>query len=88
MFGDKAKLVAKVFKLKKAVERLSVAVEENGVAVEVAGFMAMGEPKIKSLVVDGVENKVLTDALNKALKKAAKMSMSKMREMGGGEGLM
>ena len=88
MFGDKAKLVAKVFKLKKEVERLSVEVDENGVAVEVGGFMAMGEPKIKSLLVNGVENKLLTEALNKALKKAAKTSMNKMKEMGGGEGLM
>ena len=87
MIGDKAKMVAKVFKLKKEVERLSVGVNEDGVEVEVGGFMAMGEPKIKLLVIDGVENKTLTKAINKALKKAAKMSMNKMKETGG-EGLM
>ena len=86
MIGDKAKLMAKVFKLKKEVERLSVGVDENGIEVQVGGFMAMGEPKIKSLVIDGVENKLLLGAINKALKKAAKVSMSKMKE--NGEGLM
>ncbi|MBU3935544.1 hypothetical protein KJ909_02625 [Patescibacteria group bacterium] len=86
MIGDKAKLMAKVFKLKKEVERLSAGVEENGIEVEVGGFMAMGEPKIKTLKVDGVENKILTEAINKALKKAAKASMMKMKE--NGEGLM
>ena len=82
MIGDKAKLMAKVFKMKKEVERLSVEVEENGVEVEAGGFMAMGEPKIKSLVVNGVENKMLTEAINKALKKAAKLSMTRMKELG------
>ena len=78
--------MAKVFKLKKEVERLSIEVEEDGIEVEVGGFMAMGEPKIKILTVNGVENKVLVDVINKALKKAAKASMSKMKE--NGEGLM
>ena len=87
MIGDKAKMIAKVFKMKKEVERLSIEIDEDGVEVEVGGFMAMGEPKIKSLVIDGVENNILTKALNKALKKAAKASMGKMKEMGG-EGLM
>ena len=84
MIGDKAKLMAKVFKLKKEVERLSAGVEENGIEVEVGGFMAMGEPRIKKLKVDGVENKILTEAINKALKKAAKASMMKMKENGEG----
>ena len=87
MIGDKAKLMAKVFKLKREVERLSAEVDENGIEIEVGGFMAMGEPKIKNLVIDGVENKMLTETINKALKKAAKLSMTKMKELGG-EGLV
>ena len=87
MIGDKAKLMAKVFKLKKEIERLSTEVDENGIEVEVGGFMTMGEPKVKKLVVAGVENKMLLEAVNKALKKAAKMSMVKMKELGG-EGLV
>ncbi len=87
MIGDKAKLMARVFKLKREVERLSAEVDENGIEVEVGGFMAMGEPKIKNLVIDGAENKMLTETINKALKKAAKLSMTKMKELGG-EGLV
>ncbi len=88
MIGDKAKMIAKVYKMKREVERLSTEVSQDGVEVVVAGFMAMGDPKIKSLVVDGVENKILWGALKRAWKKAAKASMMKMRNMGGGEGLM
>jgi hypothetical protein len=79
---DKAKAVMQVMKLKKDIESVSYDHEENGVVVNVAGFMAMGEPKIKSLSVNGVENKVLTEAINKALKKAAEGSMKKMKENG------
>jgi hypothetical protein len=79
---DKAKAVMQVMKLKKDIESISYGLEENGIVIDVAGFMAMGEPKIKSLVVNGVENKALTEALNKALKKAAEGSMKKMKENG------
>jgi len=69
-----------VMKLKREIEGVDYGHEENGIAVNVAGFMAMGEPKIKSLVVNGVENKALTEVVNKALKKAAEGSMKKMKE--------
>jgi DNA-binding protein YbaB len=77
---DKTKAIMQVMKLKKDIENISYDYEENGIAVNVSGFMAMGEPKIKSLVVNGVENKALTEAVNKALKKAAEGSMKKMKE--------
>ena len=77
---DKAKAVMQVMKLKKDIESVSYDFEENGVVVNVAGFMAMGEPKIKSLLVNGVENRALLEAINKALKRAAEGSMKKMKE--------
>jgi sulfopyruvate decarboxylase TPP-binding subunit len=79
---DKAKAVMQIMKLKKEIESVSYGHEENGISVDVGGFMAMGEPKIKSLVVNGVENKALIEALNKALKKAAEGSMKKMKDNG------
>jgi len=88
MFGDKAKMLAKVFRLKKEVEKLATRIEDKGIEVEVAGFMAMGEPRIKSLMINGEENKILLEIINKALKKAAKSSMMKMKEFGGSQGLM
>lgn len=79
---DKTKAIMQVMKLKKEIESVSYGLEENGIAIDVGGFMAMGEPKIKKLVVNGVENKALTEALNKALKKATEGSMKKMKENG------
>ena len=77
---DKTKAIMQVMKLKKDIESVSYDFEENGVVVNVAGFMAMGEPKIKSLLVNGVENRALLEAINKALKRAAEGSMKKMKE--------
>ena len=79
---DKAKVLMQVTKLKKEIEGLSVAMDEQGVEVEVGGFMTMGEPKIKKLVVGGVEDKRLVEVLNRALKKAAEASMNRMKEKG------
>ena len=79
---DKTKAIMQVMKLKKEIEGVNYEHEENGIVLNVAGFMAMGEPKIKSLMVNGVENKALVEAINKALKKAAEGSMKKMKENG------
>ena len=77
---DKTKAIMQVMKLKKEIENVSYDFEENGITVNVGGFMAMGEPKIKSLLVNGVENKALIEAVNKALKRADEGSMKKMKE--------
>lgn len=79
---DKAKMVAKAMKLKKAVESETAYVEEDGVAVEVSG-----DQKIKKLLIDGEENKRVVEVINKAMKKAQKAAAERMREMGGLDGL-
>lgn len=79
---DKAKAVMQVMKLKKEVENGVYEHEENGIKLSVGGFMAMGEPKIKMLSVNGIENRALLEAINKALKKAAEGSMKKMKDSG------
>lgn len=75
---DKAKMMAQALKLKKAVEELVIEVEENGIHVKVSG-----DQKIKYLSVNGEENKVLIDVINKAMKKAQETAAKKMREVGG-----
>lgn len=80
---DKAKMMAQAFKLKKAVEAETIEVDENGVKI-----VASGDQKIKFLSVNGVENKILVDTINKALKKSQEAAARKMKEMGGLEGLM
>lgn len=79
---DKAKMLAQAFKLKKAVEAEVVTVEENGIIVEVSG-----DQKVKKLVVNGGENKMLVEIINKALKKSQEAAAKKMKDMGGLEGL-
>ncbi|HCU54908.1 hypothetical protein A2574_00335 [Candidatus Shapirobacteria bacterium RIFOXYD1_FULL_38_32] len=82
---DKAKAGLQFMKIKKAVESESVEVEDSGVRVIISGFVGMGisEPKVKLLSVNGVENKVLLDTLNKALKKSLEVSAKKLKDMSG-----
>lgn len=80
---DKAKMMAQAFKLKKAVEAEVIEIDENGIKISVSG-----DQKIKTLSVNGMENKILVDTINKALKKSQEAAARKMKEMGGLEGLM
>ena len=79
---DKAKMMAQAFKLKKAIEAMETEVEENGIKVTVSG-----DQKIKKLVINGVENRMLVEMINKVLKKSQEAAAKKMKEMGGLEGL-
>ena len=79
---DKAKMLAQAYKLKKAIEAESFEIEESGVKVIVTG-----DQKIKFLSVNGMENKVLVDTINKAMKKSQEMAAKRMKDMGGLEGL-
>lgn len=80
---DKAKMMAQAFKLKKAVEAETVEIDENGIKI-----IASGDQKIKFLSINGIENKILVDTINKALKKSQEAAARRMKEMGGLEGLM
>jgi nucleoid-associated protein EbfC len=79
---DKTKMLAQAYKLKKAIEAESVDVEENGIKVTVTG-----DQKVKFLSVNGLENKILVETINKALKKSQEMAAKRMKDMGGLEGL-
>lgn len=79
---DKAKMVSQALKLKKAIESEVLEIEESGIKIKVSG-----DQKIKFLSVNGVENKILLDTINKALKKSQEMAAKRMKDMGGLEGL-
>jgi len=79
---DKAKMLAQAYKLKKAIESETIEVEESGIKVVVSG-----DQKIKSLSINGGENKILIDTINKAVKKSQEMAAKRMKDMGGLEGL-
>jgi len=80
---DKAKLMAQAFKLKKALESELTEMDENGISIKVTG-----DQKIKFLSVNGEENKVLVEVINKAMKKSQENAAKKMQDLGGLEGLM
>lgn len=79
---DKAKMLAKAFKLKKAVEEEMIELGENGIVIKVSG-----DQKIKYLSVNGMENKMLLEVINKAMKKSQEVAAKKMKDMGGLDGL-
>lgn len=79
---DKAKMLAQAFKLKKAVEDEVIELEENGIKVKVSG-----DQKVKFLSINGMENKMLVEVINKAMKKSQEAAAKKMKDMGGLEGL-
>ncbi len=80
---DKAKMLAQAYKIKKAVEAEEVEIEENGVRIKVSG-----DQRVRYLSVGGVENKLLVETINKALKKSQEVAARRMRDMGGLEGLI
>ena len=79
---DKAKMLAQAYKLKKAIESETIEVEEAGIKVTVSG-----DQKIKFLSVNGIENKILVETINKAMKKSQELAAKRMKDMGGLEGL-
>jgi hypothetical protein len=79
---DKAKLMTKALKLKKALESELTELEENGVLIKVSG-----DQKVKYLSINGAENKVLVEVINKAMKKSQESAAKKMQDMGGLDGL-
>lgn len=79
---DKAKMLAQAFKLKKAVGSEVVEIEEGGIKISVSG-----DQKVRYLSINGVENKLLMDTINKVLKKSQEAAARKMKDMGGLEGL-
>ena len=79
---DKAKLIAKAFKLKRAIESETTELEENGIKISVSG-----DQKIKFLSINGTENRLLVETINKVMKKSQEGAARKMKEMGGLDGL-
>jgi hypothetical protein len=75
---DKAKMLSKALKIKKVIEAEVSVEEREGIRVEIRG-----DQKIKSVKVDGVEQKKLVDVMNRAMKKSQKLVAKKMQEMGG-----
>ena len=79
---DKAKLLAKAFKIKRMIESETTEIEESGIKIIVSG-----DQRVKFLSVNGDENRILLEVINKAMKKSQENAARKMKESGGLEGL-
>ncbi len=75
--------MAQAFKIKRALESEVTEMEENGIIIKVTG-----DQKIKYLSVNGAENKILVEMINKAMKKSQENAAKKMQDLGGLDGLM
>jgi len=75
-------MMANAYKLKQAIEAEVIEVEENGIKIIIGGDL-----KIKGVSQNNVENNVLKDAVNNAIRKAQELQVLKMKEMGEMEGL-
>jgi DNA-binding protein YbaB len=77
---DKAKMISQAYKLKKAIESETIEIEESGIKVIVSG-----DQKLKYLSINGIENRILIDTINKGMKKSQEMAAKRMKDMGGAE---
>lgn len=73
---DKVKMMADAYKLRKAIEAEVIEVEENGIKITIGGDL-----KIKKISLNNLENNVLKDAVNNAIRKAQELQVLKMKEL-------
>ncbi len=73
---DNAKMMADAYNLRKAIEAEVVEVEENGIKITIGGDL-----KIKKISRNNLEDSVLKDAINTAIRKAQETQVLKMKEM-------
>lgn len=77
--GDLKKMRDQAMVIQRQLAGQQVTVEEQGVRVVITG-----EQKIKELSVQGISNQVLSDVLNKAIKRSQEIAAKKLQEMSGG----
>ena len=79
--GELKKMRDQAMAIQKQLAAKTITVEEEGIKIVISG-----DQKIQALEVNGVQNSLLVDKLNKALKKSQEMAAKMMQEMSGGLG--
>ncbi|OGD62868.1 hypothetical protein A2160_05795 [Candidatus Beckwithbacteria bacterium RBG_13_42_9] len=79
--GELKKMRDQAMAIQKQLAAQSIAVDEDGIKVVISG-----DQKIQQLEVNGAQNALLVEKLNKALKKSQEMAAKTMQEMSGGLG--
>lgn len=79
--GDLNKLRQQAMQMQKNLSGQQITVEENGVKVIISG-----DQKIVELSISGISNEVLTEVLNKAIRKSQEMAAKELMNVSGGMG--
>lgn len=75
----KADFQKQALQMQQSLAAQSVTIEENGVKIVITG-----DQRILVLEVQGYSNQVLTDAINKAIKKSQEMAAKELMKISGG----
>ncbi|HJZ05981.1 hypothetical protein A2634_01260 [Candidatus Amesbacteria bacterium RIFCSPHIGHO2_01_FULL_48_32] len=78
--GDINKLRQQAMQMQKNLSGQVITVEENGVYIEISG-----DQRILKLSIQGMENPVLNDVLNKAIRKSQELAAKELMNVSGGQ---
>lgn len=75
-FGDVRQMQQQAQKMQHLLQQEEVVVEKNGVKV-----VLRGDQRVKEVMIDGVLENRVTDALNEAVKKTQELAARKLMEI-------
>jgi hypothetical protein len=82
--GELKKMRDQALAIQRQLAAQTITIDEDGIRIVISG-----DQKIQELEVQGIQNSLLVDKLNKALKKSQEMAAKQLQEMSGGlSGLM
>jgi len=73
----------KIYDIQRKLEGNEAYIEEDGIKVIVKGGGIMPKFEVKTLEIDGEENRKLMEKINKALKKAFDSNTKRIQDMSG-----
>lgn len=78
--GDLNKLRQQAMQMQKNLSVQVITLDESGVHIEISG-----DQRILKLEVQGISNEVLTEALNKAIRKSQELAAKELMNISGGQ---
>lgn len=78
--GDMNKLRQQAMQMQKSLSAQQITVEENGVEI-----VMTGDQRLLSLKIQGMENQVLNDVINKAIRKSQELAAKELMNISGGQ---
>lgn len=78
--GDMNKLRQQAMQMQKNLAQQQITVEENGVKIVITG-----DQRILELSIQGLTNEVLTDVINKSIRKSQELAAKELMNISGGQ---